>query len=173
MNRRLLSTISARAVSTFRGVPKLKGLQSDRPVNDIELEPLRDPDVFRLVKHTVRRPQQIRRDSARGASGVLGFFDLIGGSLVGELRELWVIPGVVTHFMPLGDYPANQFRVSLDVLADQEEGGFEVTRFEQVEEPRRAPGVIAKQLLLDFTLAPFKGSRLRIVSADVVIDRFP
>jgi len=53
---------------------------------------------------------------------------------------LWVIPGVVTYFMPLGDYPANQFRVSLDVLADQEEGGFEVTRFEQVEEPRRVLG---------------------------------
>ena len=35
-----------------------------------------------------------------------------------------------------------------------------------------APGVIAKRLLLDFTLAPFRGSRLRIVSADVVIDRF-
>ena len=30
----------------------------------------------------------------------------------------------------------------------------------------------AKRLLLDFTLAPFRGSRLRIVSADVVIDRF-
>ena len=51
-----------------------------------------------------------------------------------------MIPGVVTYFMPLGDYPSNQFRVSLDVLADQEEGGFEVTRFEQVEEPRRVLG---------------------------------
>ena len=118
-----------------------------RPINDVELEPLRDPDVFRLVKRTVRRPQQNRRDSARGANGVLGFFDLIGGSLVGELRELWVIPGVVTYFMPLGDYPANQFRVSLDVLADQEEGGFEVTRFEQVEEARRvlSAGTIVKR----------------------------
>jgi putative transposase len=35
-----------------------------------------------------------------------------------------------------------------------------------------ALGVIAKRLLLDFTLAPFRRSRLRIVSADVVIDRF-
>jgi hypothetical protein len=42
--------------------------------------------------------------------------------------------------MPLGDYPANQFRVSLDVLAYQEEGGFEVTRFEQVKEARRVIG---------------------------------
>jgi hypothetical protein len=41
---------------------------------------------------------------------------------------LWVIPGVVAYFMALGDDPANKFRVSLDVLADQEEGGFEVTR---------------------------------------------
>ena len=88
-----------------------------RPINDVELEPLRDPDVFRLVKRTVRRPQQNRRDSARGANGVLSLFDLIGGTIVGELRELWVIPGVVTNFAPLGDYPANQFRVSLDILA--------------------------------------------------------
>ena len=77
-----------------------------RPINDVELEPLRDPDVFRLVKRTVRRPQQNRRDSARGANGVLSLFDLIGGTIVGELRELWVIPGVVAYFMPLGDYPA-------------------------------------------------------------------
>ena len=70
----------------------------------------------------------------------MSLFDLFGGTIVGELRELWVIPGVVTYFMPLGDYPANQFRVSLDVLADQEEGGFEVTRFEQVEEARRVLG---------------------------------
>jgi hypothetical protein len=99
-----------------------------------------NPDVFRLVKRTVRRPQQNRRDSARGANGFLRLFDLIGGTIVGELRELWVIPCVVAYFMPLGDYPANQFRVSLDVLADQEEGGFEVTRFEQVEEQRRVLG---------------------------------
>jgi hypothetical protein len=65
------------------------------PLNDVELEPLRDPDVFRLVKRTVRRSQQNRRDSARGANRVLGLFDLIGCSLVGELRELWVIPGMV------------------------------------------------------------------------------
>jgi hypothetical protein len=96
--------------------------------------------VFRFVKRTIRRPQQHRRDPARGADRVLSLFDLIGGRIVGEFRELWVIPGVITYFMPLGDYPANQFRVSLDVLADQEEGGFEVTRFEQVEDPRRLLG---------------------------------
>jgi hypothetical protein len=44
-----------------------------RPINDVELKPLRDPDVFRLVKRTVRRPQQHRRDPARGANGVLFF----------------------------------------------------------------------------------------------------
>jgi hypothetical protein len=65
-----------------------------RPINDVELEPLRDPDVFRLVKRTVRRPQQNRRDSARGANGVLSLFDLIGGTIVGELRELWAQSGL-------------------------------------------------------------------------------
>ena len=70
----------------------------------------------------------------------MGLFDLIDSSLVGKLRELWVIPSLVAYFMTLSDYPAHQFRVSLDVLAYQEEGGFEVTRFEQVEEPRRVLG---------------------------------
>jgi hypothetical protein len=37
-------------------------------------------------------------------------------------------------------HPANQFRVSFDGLADQEKGGFEMTRFEQVEQPRRVLG---------------------------------
>jgi hypothetical protein len=47
---------------------------------------------------------------------------------------------VFAYFMPLGDYPPNQFGVSLSVLADQEEGGFEVTSFEQIQEPRRVFG---------------------------------
>lgn|ERR1700693_1053371 len=67
------------------------------------------------IKRTVRRPQQNRRDPARGANRVLGFFDLIGGSLVGELRELWVIPGVVAYFMALG------FGLSLGAVARAKE----------------------------------------------------
>ena len=37
--------------------------------------------------------------------------------------------------------------MSLNVLADQEEGGFEVTRFEQIQEPRRVfnTGTIVKR----------------------------
>jgi hypothetical protein len=61
-----------------------------RPVNDIELKPLRDPNMFRFVKRTIRRPQQHRCDPARGADRVLSLFDL--------LIPLW---GVAE--MPFGD----------------------------------------------------------------------
>ena len=108
-----------------------------RPYDDAEAELFLNPILLPGSDRAVGRSHQHRRVTGRVFDRVLGLVDLFRDSIVGQFRKLWMSPRVVPDLVALGENSFHNRWIALGVLTNHEEGRFDVSLLENVEEPRR------------------------------------
>jgi hypothetical protein len=83
---------------------------------------------------TVRRADQVGSDSGGLHDGIGTVLKFAAQSIGGEGVHVGVSPGVVGEFMAFRDDAAKDLGILLGVCADDEEGGFDVSLLQHVEQ---------------------------------------
>ena len=111
-------------------------LRIDGP-HDGGVAELGEHEVFDAgVDRTVRRAHEVRAHTGHLIDGVLGFLQLVADLLVGAAGEAAMRPGVIADLMAFRNDAAHDGGISLHQIADEEEGAFDVSLLEDVEQLR-------------------------------------